>query len=102
MIWQIAFWVWMVGIFVMAFIGVMATLMDPEIDETEVSWPKAALAYIFWPIAFVAVLGAVAWAKRTDARLARSLDTPCEDCPYVPDCPLRQEQCRRQRGRIQQ
>jgi hypothetical protein len=68
MIWQIAFWVWLVGIFVFAFIGVLATFSDPEINETEVIWPMAVLAYIFWPIAFIAVLVAVVWAKRTDTQ----------------------------------
>jgi hypothetical protein len=60
MMWQIACWVWQVGIFVTAFFGLVATMSDPEIDASEVNWPRVVLAYIFWPVAFLAVLATVA------------------------------------------
>lgn len=56
---EIAFWTWLAGFVVFAVAGALATIMDDDIDTKNIVWWKAALAYLFWPVTVVAVVG---WA----------------------------------------
>lgn len=57
--WDIFFWVWLIGFVSFTAAGALATIMDDEIDTKKIIWWKAALAYIFWPLSAIVL---IAWA----------------------------------------